>query len=61
MVQDSAILRGVIGDLDECFRLLEKAWDQHTLGLQLLRSEPALARVREDPRFGQLLKKMNLA
>lgn len=56
-----ARLRGVIGELDECFRLLEKAWEEHTLWLQQLRSEPTLERVRNDPRFGQLLKKMNLA
>ncbi len=60
-LSELAMLRGVMGDLDECFRLLEKAWEQHTIGLQLLRSEPALERVRNDPRFGQLLKKMNLA
>lgn len=56
-----ATLHGVMGELDECFRLLEKAWEEQTLALQLLRSEPTLERVRNDPRFGQLLKKMNLA
>ena len=56
-----AMLRGVMGELDECFRLLEKAWEEHSVALQVWRSEPTLERVRNDPRFDQFLKKMNLA
>ncbi len=56
-----AMLHGVMGELDECFRLYQKAWEEHTIGLQMIRSEPAFERIRNDPRFGPLLKKMNLA
>jgi TolB-like protein/class 3 adenylate cyclase/tetratricopeptide (TPR) repeat protein len=52
---------GVLGELDECFALLDQAVEKRGLQLQILRNEPVLAPVRRDPRFAQLLKKMNLA
>ena len=51
----------VLGDLDECFRLLDEAFEQHALPFQLWRCDPKLEPVRRDPRFAQLLKRMNLA
>jgi TolB-like protein/class 3 adenylate cyclase/Tfp pilus assembly protein PilF len=51
---------GALGDVDACFPLFNEAVDAHSLGIQLVRNEPALAPVRRDPRFGQLLKRMNL-
>jgi tetratricopeptide (TPR) repeat protein len=50
-----------IGDLDECFRLLERSVDNHFIFFQGWRLNPRLANVRRDPRFRALLKKMNLA
>ena len=50
----------LLGDLDECFRLLDEAFEKHALPFQPWRNDPMLEPVRRDPRFAQLLKKMNL-
>ena len=57
----AAYVRAEIGDLDECFRLLEKSVDNHFVYFQGWRLNPRLENVRRDPRFQVLLKKMNLA
>ena len=52
----------IIGDLDECFRLLNQVCDDfHGGSIQYLRIEPTFEPVRRDPRFQQILKKMKLA
>jgi adenylate cyclase len=50
-----------LGDLDECFRWLDKAFMNHNLPMFLFRSDPRRENVRSDPRFQALLKRMNLA
>ncbi|HLN51210.1 MAG: adenylate/guanylate cyclase domain-containing protein [Thermoplasmata archaeon] len=50
-----------LGDLDATFRWLELAVRARKMGIQFWRLEPFFARVRNDPRFQVLLKKMNLA
>jgi adenylate cyclase len=55
-----ALGHAVLDELDDCFALLNEAIETHSLGVQLLRNEPALAGVRRDRRFAQLLKRMNL-
>jgi len=50
-----------LGDLDACFRWLEKALRNHNLPMQQFRLDPRLENVRTDARFRELLKKMNLA
>jgi len=50
-----------LGDLDECFRWLDKAFQSHILPLQAFRLDPRLEHVRSDSRFQTLLKRMNLA
>jgi adenylate cyclase len=52
---------GLLGDLDDCFRLLQKAVDSGHIAFQLWRLDPRLENVRKDPRFQALLKQMNLA
>jgi len=56
-----AIGYAFLGDLDECFRLLNEAFEKHTLSFQIWRNEPRLEPVRKDPRFALLLKRMHLA
>jgi len=56
-----AFCHGVLGDLDECFSWLGKAFDAHDVWPWQWLEEPTLAKVRKDPRFAHLLKKMNLA
>jgi adenylate cyclase len=50
-----------LGDLDECFRWLDKAFRSHNLPMILFRTDPRRANVRADPRFQELLTKMHLA
>jgi adenylate cyclase len=49
-----------LGDLDECFRWLTKALQNRNLPIQQFRLDPRLGKVRNDPRFTELLEKMNL-
>jgi adenylate cyclase len=56
-----AVIYAELGDLDECFRLLNRALATDNLPVFPWRLDPRLKRVRDDPRFLVLLKKMNLA
>ena len=50
-----------LGELDEAFRLLDSAYAQRSGVLAFLRiPEPRWERLRADPRFGALLRKMQL-
>jgi len=46
-----------LGDLDECFRRIEKGG----VAFEQIRLDPRLAPIRSDPRFQSVLKKNNLA
>lgn len=50
-----------LGDLDDCFRLLEKAVHHHDIPFQAVRLDPRFENLRNDARFQALLGKMNLA
>jgi adenylate cyclase len=50
-----------LGDLDECFRLLDKAVELRNIPIFPWRLDPRLANVRNDPRFQGVLKRLNLA
>jgi adenylate cyclase len=50
-----------LGDLDESFRILFRAAEEHNLALGMIRLEPRLEPLRQDPRFNTLLKRVNLA
>ena len=50
-----------LGDLANCFRWLEKARESRNLPMQQFRLDPRLEHVRRDPRFHELLSKLNLA
>lgn len=60
-VEDLAMAHALVGDLDGCFRLLGEALELHQLATQLWRTKPELEHVRSDPRFDQLLKRLNLS
>ncbi len=49
----------LVGDLDGCFRYIDEAVELHQFSIQRWRSEPELKHVRLDPRFGELLKRLN--
>lgn len=55
-----AYIYGFLGDFDQAFFLLERAYSERGPDLYLLKLEPAFDHLRSDPRFKALLKKMNL-
>ena len=55
---NSARIWAALGDKDEAFRSLETAYEQHTIGLAAV--DPVFDPLRSDPRFAELLRKMNL-
>jgi adenylate cyclase len=50
-----------LGDLDACFRWLDRGLRGRNVPLRQARLDPRFEPLRADPRWGQLLRKMNLA
>jgi adenylate cyclase len=48
------------GDADQAFAWLDRAYRQRDGGMQDLKSEPRFKKLRQDPRYSQLMQKMNL-
>jgi len=57
---DVALVCAGLGDADQSFEYLEKAYDEHNGWLNFLNVEPRFDNLRSDPRFAALLKKMGL-
>ena len=49
------------GEKDKAFEWLERAYNQHDSGLNGIAYDPLLSSLQSDPRFGVLLKKLDLA
>jgi serine/threonine protein kinase/Tfp pilus assembly protein PilF len=49
------------GEKDKAFEWLERAYQQHDSGLNGIAYDPLLAGLQSDPRYGALLKKLELA
>jgi eukaryotic-like serine/threonine-protein kinase len=49
-----------LGDKDETFRLLEKAYQQHSPTMSFLGIDPFWYGIRSDPRYADLLRRMGL-
>jgi hypothetical protein len=55
-----ALINFALGENNQGFKWLEKAYEERDVGLVSLKAEPMYDSVRSDPRFKALLKKMNL-
>jgi serine/threonine protein kinase/Tfp pilus assembly protein PilF len=55
-----AMLHFFLGEDDLGFQMLEKAYEEYDTWLRLLKVDPVFDRVRTDPRFEQILRKMGL-
>ena len=51
---------GVLGDRDEAFRHLDRAFEQHSAGLIYLHLDPLYDSLRDDPRLSALVEKIGL-
>jgi hypothetical protein len=49
------------GEKDKAFEWLERAYQQRDSGLNGIAYDPLLSSLQSDPRFGALLKKLELA
>jgi len=62
--RDDAYIAGQInarmGNRDEALRWLEKAYEQRSGYVALLKVDPELDNLHSDPRFQPLLRRMNL-
>jgi DNA-binding winged helix-turn-helix (wHTH) protein/TolB-like protein/Tfp pilus assembly protein PilF len=56
-----AIIYLGLGDKDRAFEYLDKAYKEHPQTLVHLKSQPMFDSLRSDPRYTELLRKMNLA
>lgn len=57
---DIALIYAGLGEKDQAFEWLEKAYGEHSGGLAYLRVEPRLDNVRSDPRFADLLRRIGI-
>jgi eukaryotic-like serine/threonine-protein kinase len=55
-----AIIHAALGERDLAFRQLERSYQDHQSHLANLRVDPLLDSLRSDPRFRELVRKMNL-
>jgi len=54
-----AAIYAQLGDKDQSFAWLEKAYEAHKGSMYLLKVSPNLDPLRDDPRFDELLRRMN--
>ena len=47
------------GNVDKTFEWLEKAYQEHTVGMVGLKEDRFLDTIRDDPRFQDLMRRMN--
>jgi eukaryotic-like serine/threonine-protein kinase len=55
-----AALHASLGDVDEAFRWLDTAVEERATGLMFLRVHPRMDRIRQDPRYKALVRKVGL-
>ncbi len=55
-----AVLYAKVGDKDKAFECLEKSYQTREPWMSLLKVEPGLDSVRDDPRFDELVKRLGL-
>ena len=55
---DRALYNAQLGNKDEAFKYLEKVYEQREIWMTYLRVEPRLDPIRDDPRFQDLLKRV---
>jgi hypothetical protein len=55
-----AVLYAKVGNKDKAFEFLEKSYQKRESWMSLLKVEPGLDSIRDDPRFDELVKRVGL-
>ena len=55
-----AVVYAALGDKDSAFAELEKAYKEHDWFLQRIKVDPFMDPLRDDPRFAEMVKRLNL-
>ena len=55
-----AWVHGALGDADRAFEYLERAYEADPFSLRLVNVDPMADSLRDDPRFAELLRKLEL-
>ena len=55
-----AVVYLALGQRDDCFAWLEKAYQDHDVRMSFLRVDPKWNALRSDPRFASILKRIGL-
>jgi TolB-like protein/DNA-binding winged helix-turn-helix (wHTH) protein/Flp pilus assembly protein TadD len=58
---EKALYTARLGETDEAFKLLQKAYEQHSGWLTFTKVDPELDNLRSDPRFNEFLRRINLS
>jgi len=56
-----ALIHAALGEKETAIKLLHQAFEERDIGMVQLKVEPRLDPLRQDPRFRDLLRRMNLA
>jgi tetratricopeptide (TPR) repeat protein len=56
---DRAVVYVALGNKEQALALLDEAYEQHEWRMLLLKAEPLYDPLRSDPRFQDLLRRMN--
>jgi TolB-like protein/DNA-binding winged helix-turn-helix (wHTH) protein/tetratricopeptide (TPR) repeat protein len=54
------VIYSALGEKDKAFEWLDKAFEQHDIGVARMKIDPKLDPLRSDPRFGEYLKRLRL-
>ncbi len=60
MLKEIAIVYGELGDLDRAFEYLDRAYAEDPGNLTYLLADPTADSLRDDPRFAELMRKLEL-
>jgi hypothetical protein len=58
---DTAVIYARLGEKDEAFTLLNRAYEERNMWLMNLKVDPRLENLRSDRRFGDLLRRIGLS
>ena len=57
---EMACFHARLGNRDEAFKFLDKAYEQRSFGLIMIKADPFLDSLHDDPRFKELVKRIGL-